>query len=148
MILFKNYPNIFRTLAACHNCNVIFLFFMSRSYIYLITDNRIRFMLDPRSISVLPTSMFPIVTGNITLPESFSFCRRVLWITTLELTSNWMVYSSMYLLFFVRISFMNLESVSICSRALANRIFICNHLNISRNLSYCLYLRFLVGACR
>lgn len=55
-----------------------------------------------------------------------------------------MVYSSVYLLFFVRISFMNLAYVSIYFKAYANGMLIYNRLKISRNLAYLSSFSFLV----
>lgn len=60
------------------NCNDILVSFISKSHILLITDNGIRLILDPRSMSVFPISTLPMVTCIMTWPISFSFSGRFL----------------------------------------------------------------------
>lgn len=60
-----------------------------------------------------------------------------------QLTSKWKVSSFVYLIFFSRISFINLTYVGICSSASTNRMFIYNRLKISKKPSILSFFVFL-----
>ena len=65
-------------------------------------------MLAPKSRSVMPIDILPIVTGIVKLLGSRDFSGMNFWMIALHPASNSTVSSFVILLFFVRNSFMNL----------------------------------------
>ena len=113
-------------------------------FVSIAKDNK--WILAPKSSKTLSTDKTLMSTKILKLLGSLDFEGKLFWIITLQPTSNFIVFSSMKLLFFVSNSFMNFANVGICSKPFTNGILICKFLKICLSLANCLSLYFLEGA--